>query len=239
MADGIYIGMSAAAARAAQLDAVADNLANAETPGFKATRPAFASFVAAHQGPLTSDKVAAGLVGTGVDLRPGMPAPTGNPLDVVPQGDLFLGVQLDSGQMALTRNGRIQVGPDGELLVAGQPLLGRSGGPITIPEGVTPTIRENGDVIVEGKPIDTIGFFTVQGQVERIGQSLLVPTAGTVVDPVADGEVRVGEIELGNAPVLESTIEMIAAQRHFDTAMQAIQTYRRLDDRAIEAGRVR
>ena len=46
-----------------------------------------------------------------------------------------------------------------------------------------------------------------------------------------DVQVRVGELELGNAPPLEATIQMISAQRHFDTAMQAIQTYRRLDEK--------
>ena len=45
MADGIYVGMAAAAARAEQLDSIADNLANVETPGFKASHPAFQSFL--------------------------------------------------------------------------------------------------------------------------------------------------------------------------------------------------
>ena len=56
---------------------------------------------------------------------------------------------------------------------------------------------------------------------------------------VSDGRVRIGELELGNAPALEATIQMISAQRHFDTAMQAIQTYRRLDERAVEVGKIR
>jgi flagellar basal-body rod protein FlgF len=49
----------------------------------------------------------------------------------------------------------------------------------------------------------------------------------------------VGEVELGNASALESTVAMIAAQRSFDASMQAIQTYRTLDQRAAEVGRVR
>jgi len=54
MADGLYVSMCGAAARAEQLDAVADNLANAQTPGFKPARPAFESFLAASGAP---DKV--------------------------------------------------------------------------------------------------------------------------------------------------------------------------------------
>ena len=61
MADGIYVGMSAAIGRAAQLDAIADNLANIESPGFKGVRPAFSSFLPSG-GP--TDKVLSGAVAT-------------------------------------------------------------------------------------------------------------------------------------------------------------------------------
>ena len=56
--------MAAAAARADQLESIADNLANVETPGFKASYPAFQSFLPRGASP-TSDKVAAAAVGTG------------------------------------------------------------------------------------------------------------------------------------------------------------------------------
>ena len=68
MADGLYVSMCGAVARAEQLEAVADNLANAQTPGFKAARPAFESFMAASG---AQDKHYAAAVATGFDLRPG------------------------------------------------------------------------------------------------------------------------------------------------------------------------
>ena len=69
----------------------------------------------------------------------------------------------------------------------------------------------------------------------------MAPGAGALVSALEmdDVQVRVGELELGNAPALEATIQMITAQRHFDSAMQAIQTYRRLDEKAIEVGKIR
>lgn len=236
MADGIYVGMAAAAARAQQLESIADNLANVETPGFKAGRPAFQSFMPPGGG--TSDKVFAAAVATGTDLRPGLTQPTDNPMDITPEGDLFLGVQMANGQIAYTRNGKIETGPEGQLYAGGRPLIGKSGHPITVPEGAAPVIDESGDVIVEGGVVDTLALFKVQGPMDRLGQSFLLASAGSTVQAV-DGNVRVGELELGNAPALESTVNMIAAQRHFETAMQAIQTYRKLDERAIEVGRVR
>src|SRR5436305_1897233 len=129
MADGIYVGMAAATARAAQLDSIADNLANVETPGFKAARPAFQAFLPPRAG--STDKVFAAAVSTGTDLRP-----------------------------------------------------------------------------------------------------------GTTVT-AAEGRLQVGTLEMGNVPALESTIAMIGAQRHFETAMQAIQTYKKLDDKAVEVGKIR
>jgi flagellar basal-body rod protein FlgF len=235
VADGIYVGMAAAAARAAQLDSISDNLANVETPGFKAARPAFQSFLPG-KGP--TDKVFTAAVATGTDVSPGTTVTTDDPLDIVPDGDLYLGVQTPQGT-AYTRNGKISVNADGHLSVAGHPLLGRTGEPIVIPEGGAPTIDADGNVVVGGSSVDRLALFQVQGPVDRVGLTLLGAGAGTTVQPIEDGRVRVGQLELGNAQPLESTVAMITAQRNFESAMQAIQTYRQLDQRATEVGRVR
>ena len=82
MADGLYVSMCGAAARQEQLDAIADNLANAQTPGFKAARPAFAAFLPASG---AEDKVYPAAVASGFDLRAGPTVATGNALDVLPE----------------------------------------------------------------------------------------------------------------------------------------------------------
>jgi flagellar basal-body rod protein FlgF len=235
MADGIYVGMAGASARAAQLDSIADNLANAETPGFKAARPAFQAFMPA--GGKQTDKVFAAAVSTGTDLRPGTTVATDNPLDFLPEGNLFLGVETAAGP-AYTRNGKMDLSADGQLQILGHPVLNAGGAPITIPQGAVPTISEKGEVMVDGTAVDTIGLFNVQGPLDRNGASMFTASAATTVEAV-DGRVQVGTLEMGNVPALESTIAMIGAQRHFETAMQAIQTYKRLDDKAIEVGKIR
>jgi len=236
VADGMYVGMSAAVARAAQLESIADNLANTETPGFKASRPAFRAFLP----PGPTDKVLAGAVSTGVDLRPGPTNATDNPLDVLPDGDAYLGVKLSNGQIAYTRNGHLELGPNGELLASGLPVLGRSGDPVTVPAGAEPRIETNGDVVVgKGQLVDTLALYVAQGSMDRIAPTLLQPSAGSTVSPAAEGTLRVGELEMGNVSALDSTVQMINAQRQFDMAMQAIQTYRKLDDRAIQVGMVK
>jgi flagellar basal-body rod protein FlgF len=81
-----------------------------------------------------------------------------------------------------------------------------------------------------------IGTHTIEGALQRISPSIVVPQNGETV--LGDGRVRVGEIELSNVSALESSIDMIQTQRNFDHAVQAVQTYRKIDDRAIQVGKV-
>jgi flagellar basal-body rod protein FlgF len=236
MADGIYVGMAAAAARTAQLDSIADNLANAQSPGFKASRPAFQSFLASRG---TGDKILTGAVATGTDLSPGVMVPTDRSLDVVPQADTFLAVQTAGGQRAYTRNGNITVGPEGDLTVAGHALLDDKGVPLAVPPGADPVISELGDVFVAGEPVGRIGSYAINGPLDRMGGTLLGAGAGAQVTTVQDATFRTGLLEQGNAPALEATIQMISSQRNFDSAMQAIQAYKKMDERAVEIGRIR
>jgi flagellar basal-body rod protein FlgF len=236
MADGIYVGMSAAMGRAAQLDAIADNLANIESPGFKGVRPAFASFLPSG-GP--TDKVLSGAVASTIDMRPGTTQTTDSLTDVIPDDDLMLSVQMGGGKTAFTRNGHIEVSPDGVLLIAGMPVLDTAGQPISVPPQSDVTIEATGEVKAGKQVVATLSLWKSQGPMDKVGTSLMTPSAGTQMNQVTDGSVRVGELELGNVTALESTVAMIGAQRNYELAMQAIQTYRQLDQRVVEVGRVR
>jgi flagellar basal-body rod protein FlgF len=241
MADGMYVGMAAAAARAEQLDSIADNLANAETPGYKASRPAFQSFLpprglSAAGAP--QDKVFAAAVATGTDLSLGPVRTTDNPLDIIPEGESFLSVATQTGQVAYTRNGKLTLTAEGVLVADHRPVLGETGKPILIPPGAQVTISQSGVVSADQRPVDTLALFNLQGNIVRVGPQLYAAGPGGMVTP-ADGGVSTGQLEMGNVTPLESTVQMINAQRLYEMATQAIQTYRRLDDRAIEVGKVR
>ncbi len=236
MSDGIYVGMSAAVARAKQLESVADNLANAQSVGFKASRPAFESFLPEGG---TGDKIYAAAVRTEVDRAPGSIAQTGRPLDLVPEDGAFLAVRLPSGALAYTRDGRISVDANGVLRTAGHPLVGENGDPIGIPPGeLAPTIDGEGMVRVGDLEVARLALFQLGGPVEKVGGALLAPRDLEAVATIP-ARVRVGEIELGNAGPLEAAVQMVNAQRAFDQSMQAIQTYRKLDERIGELGKVR
>ncbi len=234
MADGLYVGMAGAVARSRQLEAISDNLANAQTPGFKAERPAFEAFLAAPG----SDKISPAAVQTSVDLRPGPTNLTGRPLDVLPSGNGFFAVEQPSGSRAYTRDGRIQVDANGTLRIGPSAVLDGSGGPINVPTGSTPTIDGHGRVLVDGTAVGQLGVYELSGAVDRMGASLVAPAPGGEAVPVS-ALVTSGAVEMGNAGGMEAAVALVSAQRHYETSMQAIQTYRRLDEKAAEVGKIR
>jgi flagellar basal-body rod protein FlgF len=239
MADGIYVSMCGAEARTEQLDAIADNLANASTPGFKASRPAFESFLPRGAGP-SSDKHYPAAVAAGFDLRSGPAQRTDNPMDVVPDEGMFLTVRTRTGTVAYTRDGRLTVDAEGRLLIDGLQVLSKDGQPLTLPPTGTPRVNGDGSVWVDDQQAGELGLARLQGPVDRVGPALLAPAAGGHAQPVLDGaRVHPGELELGNAPAVESMVQMISAQRAYDASMQAIQTYSQLNQRATEVARAK
>lgn len=236
MSDGIYVSMNGAAARMAQLESVSDNLANAQTPGFKAMRPTFEAFLANGENS-TSSKVYPAAVSTQIDLERGPIERTGNPLDVLPSGQSFLAVQTANG-VALTRNGRLQVAADGTLTAAGHPLMDKDGVTIITPPNAKVHVDELGVVYANDRRVAELALYELNGPVDRIAPSLVAPQDVNSLVPSKD-TLRLGEIETGNASTMEAAIQLVSAQRHYESSMQALQTYRRLDERANEVGRVR
>lgn len=237
MASGVYVGMTGATARLRQLDAISDNLANANTPGFRATRPVFEAILA-EEG---SDKRMTTLAGAGVDLRPGAVMNTERPLDLRPANGTYFGVQMSDGDVAFTRDGRILVEATGRLTIGGRPVVNESGQEITIPPDTRLSFDERGQVLVNDQPADTLGLFQLSGRVDKVGPSLLRPTsedgAGRV-DP-QQRQVKIGELDGSNYSALEATLALVSAQRAYDASMQSIQVYKRLDELANGVGKPR
>jgi flagellar basal-body rod protein FlgF len=235
MAQGTYIAMSGMVARAEQLESVANNMANAETPGYKAERLAFQTFLppGSFGGPAHVVAVSAG-----IDQRPGTLSVTDNPLDLVPEGDAYFAVEMPSGLTGYTRDGRLSVGQDGKLQTPGGWLLDPQGRPIQVGPASTPTISPTGAVLAGGIEVGHIGLYTLQGKVERLAPAVVRPAAGTQV-AATEGGVLVGQLELGNVNAIDSLIALLSAQRAFDTSVQAIETYKKLGQVATEVGKVK
>src|SRR5271166_4132576 len=129
--NALYLAASGAASQLAGLGVAASNLANLATPGFRRLLNIVQS-VGGNGSPFqyaTSDTTPP------LDLARGPINATGNPLDVAVSGPAFIAVQTPNGP-AYTRDGELQLAPDGTLLAAGQPVESAGGGgPIKLPAG--------------------------------------------------------------------------------------------------------
>ncbi|MGA8890020.1 MAG: flagellar basal body rod C-terminal domain-containing protein, partial [Anaeromyxobacteraceae bacterium] len=151
---------------------------------------------------------------------------------------------------SFTRDGHITLDASRRLVIGEHPVLDRGGQAIVVPSGYIPEILTDGTVRAvlpggdeTGKVAEVVlgelATYRLSGGVDRAGPALLRPGPGGSAADFPEATLRVGEIELGNASPLETTVLMISAQRSFDASMQAIQTYRSLDQRAAELGRTR
>ena len=117
-------------------------------------------------------------------------------------------------------------------------MLGVGGQPISVPPGAQITVQSDGVISAFGNPIGQLALFQLDGPLQRVGAGMLAPSEGGAALQVT-GPIRIGELEKGNANTLEAAIALVNVQRHYENSMQALQTSKRMDERANELGRVR
>ena len=163
MDSGYYAAMTGLIARTQALDLAATNLANAQTPGYRAEQEYFRSVLL---GPDAQDSQLGqtvnnyGLIGGDrLNLGQGALEQTGNPLDLAIEGEGFFMVQTPQG-LRYTRDGSFHRTPAGQLVTAaGDPVLSATGQLIPVPPGEV-TIGADGVVSVAGGVVATVGVFT-------------------------------------------------------------------------------
>lgn len=219
MQNGLYVALSAQVAMDKRLNAVANNIANLSTGGYRAEDTKFQALLAqASKGPVAF----ASSGDTYISRRAGPTIKTDAPLDVSVQGDAWLSVGGAKGPV-YTRDGRMQMDSQGQLRnLTGQPMLDPGGGPILLdPQAGPPSIGRDGSVSQNGNQIGALGLFTIDAQstlsrAEANAVSTSIP-AKVVQDFTQIGMVQ-GYMEGANVnPVLEMT-KLITIQRAFESA---------------------
>ena len=247
MDHAIYTALGAAQATLARQSIITTNLVNSSTPGFRAQLSAHRAVHVEGQGLPTRASVVAST--PGANMLPGPMDYTGRPLDVALQGEGFLAIQLPDGSEAYTRNGSIQISPNGQMTVQGYPLIG-SNGPIDIPPQATITIAADGTIsaLNAGDAANTI----VQiDQLKRVkannnevnrgddGLFHLTPTAqqqrGAILPNDAQIKVMPGVLEGSNVKITNGMVDMIAVARSFEMNMKTIH---RLDENEQRANQL-
>jgi flagellar basal body rod protein FlgG len=232
---GMYISGEGAKAQADRLEVVANNVANANTVGFKPDVPVFqARFAEAiQQGLATSGSGSINDIGGGVKLADvatnfseGQIRRTGNPLDLVIAGPGFFHVRGDDGQTMLTRAGDFAIDATGLLVTQNEhrPVLDQSNSEIQL-DPVNPwTVSPNGFVL-QGDSAFALGLSQPQslGDLEKVGENLFRPHGRVDTVPLAERQVRQGFLEMSGANSIREMMAMIETTRAFEANTKMIQ----------------
>jgi flagellar basal-body rod protein FlgF len=241
----IYTSLTAMRGAQARQAATANNLANAQTPGFRGDIAEAQSLWVRGDG-LESRAVASEEV-IGADMRAGVVMTTGRDLDIALQGDAMLVVQSDGGEESYTRRGDLQMSQSGLLTNGeGQPVMGTQG-PITLPPADKIMIDSDGRISiipVGGDPsqpqeVDRLRLVNASGSKIIKGMDGLFRVKGGGILP-DDPEARVmtGHIEGSNVSATATLVQMIEASRSWDTQLKLISSARDMDSATTDLMRL-
>ncbi len=229
MNSGFYSAFAGFTARMDALQVVANNLANANTVGFKAQHEFYSSFSAWLQPSLSTpinDVVNhfGILGGARLDLSPSSLEPTGNDTDVALEGAGFFTVQTKNG-LRYTRAGNFSLNAQRQLVTAQGDLVQGIQGPIQIPSGQL-FISPDGTISVDGALVSKlkIADFAPNPQLIPEGSTYFLAPQGTV-KAAADVNVRQGNLESSNSNPIRSTVALIELQRTAALMEKAISIF--------------
>ncbi|MBN8283841.1 flagellar basal-body rod protein FlgF [Zoogloea sp.] len=237
----IYTAMTGAAATMGQEAAVAHNLANATSTGFKAELHRLRAVpIQNTQLPTRAFVVDASVAD---DFTPGPLQHTNRSTDVAVQGKGWLAVQLPDGTEAYTRNGSLEVSANGILQTrSGLPVIG-GGGPITVPPDVEVVVGADGTVSAVPRTgarnnTTTVGQLKLvnppEQDLRRGGDGYFRLADGNPAP--ADPAVRVasGYLEGSNVNVVEQMVTMISLARHYETQTKLLSVAQEMDRSAAQ-----
>ena len=241
----IHTSLSALRGAMARQAATANNLANANTVGFRAEMSAAQPLWVRGEGfaarAASSNEVLA------ADMRSGAITETGRDLDVALLGDVMLAVQGPEGDEAYTRRGDLQRADSGLLTTGdGYPVMGQQG-PITLPQADSMRISPDGRIWIVppgGDPdqpveVDQLKLTVPGGSPVKKSLDGLFRVEGGGVLPV-DGlaRVRSGSLEGSNVDPTKALVDMIEASRAWETQLKLISAAREVDTSAADLMRL-
>lgn len=226
----IYTSMSGAKYLLERQATLSNNLANASTSGFRADTVGLRAVPAVSQQDGT--RVFTVETTTGADFSQGPLTATGRTLDAAIQGPGWFAVQTTDGSEAYTRDGALQVGPDGTLQLANGLQVQGTGGSISVPADTESIlIASDGTVTVKAassKIPTTVGQLKLvnppTSDLAKGSDGLFRTQSGQPAE--ADQSVKLvdGTLEGSNVNIVESMVGMIAASRQFELQMKMLST---------------
>lgn len=242
MLRGVYTSATGMEAQKDLQETIADNLANTNTSGFKATRHIYKNFAESSLINKTTGqnygKLSHGVepFNTNFDFTQGALVETGNPLDLAIQGKGFFAVQSATGQIGYTRNGRFTIDKDGYIANSqGDLLLDSGSAPIYVGvQGIRDlTILRTGSVVVNGEAISQLNTYEFPEGVgaTRIAGDKFIPAQVVTMlnsnsayeDNSVNTTLMQGFIEGSNVSSIKSATEMVQVTRSYEANEKALK----------------
>ncbi|GKX50178.1 flagellar basal body rod protein FlgF [Budvicia aquatica] len=223
----IYTAVSGANQALSKQQISANNLANANTQGFRADLAQAVSRQVMGAG-FDSRYLVEGQNG-GVDMTPGSIIQTGRGLDVAIQGRGLIALQ-DGDREVYTRDGNIEIEEDGSLTVGGMPVLG-DGGPIVLPPFASVDIGRDGTISItpdDGNmaavmDVDRIKLVDIAAnQLSKDNSGLLISNAGAV--PRDEAVQVIGQhLEGSNVSAITEMVSTVSLNRQFEAQIKMMK----------------
>jgi flagellar basal-body rod protein FlgF len=238
----IYTAMSGASQTLQKQAAVSQNLANTNTPGFRAAINTFRAVPLVGEGLATRTFVVDS--SAGADFTEGVMEPTGRPLDIAVNGQGWIAVQASDGKESYTRNGSFQVTPGGLLQTRNGLNVQGDDGAITLPPDTQISIAQDGTIStlpLANQPGSAVVIGRIkltnppQNMMVRGEDGLFRSNDGKAVEADATVKVMSGFLESSNVNTVEAMVNMISLARQFDTQMKMLTT---ADNNARQASKI-
>lgn len=259
MVKGLYTAYTGMINEQHRMDVLTNNLANADTNGFKkegATSQSFDSVLAYKIKDVTEGNARLarriGVNNPGVkigegytDFSEGPIKTTGNTYDLALTDRGFFAVEFTNkaGETSVkyTRDGSFTLTREGRLVTRdGDPVLDESGQPIEIDPLLSAEINTSGQIVQDGKVVATIQVtdFEDYNYLEHYGENYFQPIEGAV-ETEAPAEVYSGYLETSNMSVVTEMVNMITVSRAYESNQKIITTIdSTLDIAANQLGRI-
>jgi flagellar basal-body rod protein FlgF len=221
--------------RMESLDMLANNLANAETSGYKADREFYNLFVGPDADAI--DPATLPLIENNwTDHSQGVLKATGSQLDFALDGKGFFTAQSPTGPV-YTRAGSFHFNAAGALVTADNyPVLGVDGKPLKIDPAQPVEVQADGSITQTGQSagkFEVVDFDSARELVKR-GSTYFTPANATVKPRVAAAAVRQGAVEASNVGSAESAVRLVNVMRQFEMLQKTMQIGAGMNRKAVD-----
>lgn len=256
MLKNIYTPVAGAISQERALEAIANNLANVNTVGFKGDSVAFSLLESEpyknYPDPLPpanykedmqsvfplrgNDMSYVGVASIEKDFQQGPAVSTQNPYDLMIEGNGFFNVQTSEG-LRYMRSGNLGLSPDGVLISKqGDPVLGERG--LVYLHGTDFSVNGNGEIFQDGQLVDRlkVSSFKHPQELERAGNNYFFFGGDeSSVETATKARISQGFLEGSNVNAMKNMSAMIIAHRSYEAYQKAVANYDQIMEKSSNA----